>query len=55
MRSVLTPKNIISSGETIQCRNITGTLRYHVPNKLLSPKKLAHDVLLLFYPITYEN
>ena len=30
-------------------------LQYHVPNKLLSPEKFAHHVLLLFYPFRDEK
>ena len=36
----------------LQIRQI---LRYHVPNKLLSPDKFAHHVLLLFYPFREEK
>ena len=30
-------------------------LQYHVPNKLLTPEKFAHHVLLLFYPFRDEK
>ena len=51
------PKNIklMISGETMRWRKIRRTLRYHVPNKLLSPEKFAHHVLLLFYPFRDER
>ena len=39
----------------MRCRKVKRILRYHVPNKLLSPKKIAHHVLLLFYPFRDEK
>ena len=47
------PKKIILmiSGETTCCRIVRQILRYHVPNKLLSPEKYAHVVMLLFFSI----
>ena len=36
------------SGETMRCLKVRPILRYHVPNKLLSPEKFTHHVLLLF-------
>ena len=38
------------SGKIMRCRKVRKIHRYHVPNKLLSAKKCAHYVLLLFYP-----
>ena len=51
MKSALTPKKIKSmiSGETMHCRKVRRILRYHVPSKHLSPEKLAHHVMLLFF------
>ena len=39
------------SGETTCCRIVRQILRYHVLNKLLSPEKYAHVVMLLFFSI----
>ena len=39
----------------MRCHKVRGTLRYHVPSKLLSPKKFVHHVLLLFYPLRHEK
>ena len=36
-------------------RKVRTVLQYHVPNKLLSPEKFAHHVLLLFYPFRDEK
>ena len=36
------------SGEAMRCRKVRRILRCHMPNKLLSPEKFAHHVLLLF-------
>ena len=33
------------SGEKISCLKVRQILRYHVPNKLLSPEKFAHHLL----------
>ena len=41
---------LMISGETMRCRKLWRILRYHVPNKLLSPEKFAHHVMLLFFP-----
>ena len=51
------PKKIklIISGDKIRCRKVRRILRYHVPNKILSPEKFAHHVLLLFYPFRDEK
>ena len=51
------PKRIKSmiSGETMRCRKVKRIIRYHVPNKILSPEKFAHDDLLLFYPFRDEK
>ena len=38
------------SRKIMRCRKVRRIHRYHVPNKLLSAKKCAHYVLLLFYP-----
>ena len=43
------------SGETIRCGKAERILRYHVPNKLLSPERFAHHSLLLFYPFRDRN
>ena len=43
------------SEETMWCGKVRRILRYHVPNKLLSPEKLPHHVLLLFYPFRDEK
>ena len=57
MKSVLNPpKNkLMISGETMCCRKVRRILRYHVPNKLLSPEKFAHHVMLLFFPFRDEK
>ena len=41
---------LIISGETKRCQKVRQILRYHTPNKLLSPEKFAHHVILLFFP-----
>ena len=38
---------LMISGETMLCRKVRPN---NVPNKLLSPEKFAHHLLLLFYP-----
>ena len=43
------------SGKTTCCRIVRQILRYHVPNKLLSPEKYAHVVMLLFFPFRDEK
>ena len=43
------------SGETIQCCKVRRILRYDVPNKLLTLEKMAHHMLLLFYPFRDEK
>ena len=43
------------SGETMRYCKVRTVLQYHVPNKLLSPEKFAHHVLLLFYPFRDEK
>ena len=43
------------SQKTMQCRKVRRILQYNVPNKLLSPKKFAHHVLLLFYTFRYDK
>ena len=43
------------SGETMCCRKVRQILRYHVPNKLLSPEKFAHHAMLLFFPFRDEK
>ena len=48
-------KKLMTSGETMGCRKGRRILRYHVPNKLLSPEKFAHHVLLLFYPFRIKK
>ena len=56
MKSVLTKKNkLMISGETRRCCKVRRILRYHVPNKLLSPEKFAHHVLVLFFPFGDEK
>ena len=51
------PKNtkLMISGKTMCCRKVRRILRYHVPNKLLSPEKFAHHVMLLFFPFRDEK
>ena len=49
-RSYLQKIKFMISAETMHCRKVRGILRYHVPNKPLSPEKVAHHVLLLFFP-----
>ena len=49
------PKKIKLMRETIRCRKTRGMLAYHVPNKHLSPEKIAHHVLLLFYTLRDEK
>ena len=57
MKSVLTPKKIklMISGETMRYRKVRRILRYHVLNKLFSPEKFAHHVMLLFFPFRDEK
>ena len=56
MKSVLTKKNkLMISGETRRCCKVRRILRYHVPNKLLSPEKFAHHVLVLLFPFGDEK
>ena len=43
------------SGKTTCCRIVRQILQYHVPNKLLSPEKYAHVVMLLFFPFRDEK
>ena len=43
------------SGETMHCRKVRRILPHHVPNRLLSPEKFAHQVMLLFFPFRDEN
>ena len=38
-----------TSGETMKCRKVRRALLYYVPKRILSLKKFAHYVLLLFY------
>ena len=46
----LAPKiKVLFSGETMRCRKVRQNLRYHVSNKLLSPEKISHHVLLLLH------
>ena len=35
----------------MRCRKVRRILLYHVPDKLLSPEKFAHHVMLLFFSI----
>ena len=46
---------MIISGETKRCQNVRQILRYHRPNKLLSPEKFAHHVMLLFFQFRDEK
>ena len=46
---------LMISGETMPCRKVRQILRCHVPNKLLSPEKFAHHVMLLFFPFSDED
>ena len=39
----------MTSGETLCCQKVRQILRYHMPNKLLSPEKFAHYAMLLFF------
>ena len=39
----------------MHCRKVRRILRYHVPNKILSPEKCTHYVLLLFFPFRDEK
>ena len=39
----------------MRCRKVRRNLRYHVPNKLLSPETFAHHVMLLFFPFRDEK
>ena len=43
------------SVETMRCHKVGRIVRYPMPNKLLPPKKLAHCVLLIFYPFKDEK
>ena len=43
------------SGETVRCCKVRQILRYHIPNKLLSPAKFPHHLLLLFSPFRDEE
>ena len=49
------PKKIKLMRETIRCCKTRGILAYHVSNKILSPEKIAHHVLLLFYTLRDEK
>ena len=42
-------------GEIMRYSEVRRILRYHVSNKLLSPEKFAHNMLLLFYPFRDEK
>ena len=55
MKSVPTPPRLMISGRTMRCRKARRILRYHVPKKLFSQEKFAHNVLLLFYPFRDEK
>ena len=56
---------LMISEETMRCRKVRRILRYHVPNKLSSPEKIAHHVifysfreekeLLSGFPPSYQN
>ena len=39
----------------MRCRKVRRVLRYHASNKILSPEKFAHHVLLLFDLIRDEK
>ena len=39
---------LMISRETMRCPKVTRILRYHMPNKLLSPEESAHNVMLCF-------
>ena len=45
----------MTSGETSCCRKVRQILRYHMPNKLLSPEKFAHYAMLLFFRFRDEK
>ena len=56
-QSVCTPQKskLMISRETIQSLEVREILAYHVPNKLLSPEKFVHRVMLLFYRFRDEK
>ena len=39
----------------MRCWKVRRILRYHMSNKLLSPEKSAHHVMLLFFPFRDEK
>ena len=43
------------SGETMRCQKVRRILICHVSDKLLSPEKFAHHVMLLFFPFRDEK
>ena len=43
------------AGETMRCRKVRRILRYHLPNKLLSPEKNFYHVMFLFFLFKDEN
>ena len=47
--------NLMISGEIMHCQKVRRILRYHVPNKLLSPEKFTHHVILLPFPFRVKN
>ena len=43
------------SGETMRCCKVRRIFQYHLPNKLLSPEKFDHLVLLIFDLFRHEK
>ena len=54
-RCSYSPSQTEETEETMQYHKIRGILQFDVPNKLLSSKRFAHHVLLLFYPFKDER
>ena len=48
-------KKKMIAGETMRCRKVRRILRYHLPNKLLSPEKNFYHVMFLFFLFKDEN
>ena len=50
------PKSIplMSSKETMRCRNVKKVLRYYTPNSVTHAEAYAHHLLMLFYPFRRE-
>ena len=46
---------VLISGQTMPCHKVRQIFPYQVPNKLLSPEKFAHHILLLCFAFRDEK